>query len=220
MIGCFNKSKLKNDKLNLYNYYFAIPCIIWLISGGLLILIFNEQTLFYAINNNYSHFLDVFMHYASIMGEGEIIVPVLLSLFIFKKFRNFKYFFSALLCNILPFFLQQILKTWIDAPRPMVNYENPLWHIHFLPQWDRLHARSLPSGHSAGAFSFFCYLALLLPNKYKIFGLLLFVLAMLVSYSRIYLAAHYFLDVYCGSLLGWIFTTVIFGILNKYKFNP
>jgi membrane-associated phospholipid phosphatase len=39
----------------------------------------------------------------------------------------------------------------------------------------------------------------------------------MVGYSRMYLAAHFFLDVYVGSILGTVFTTVIFAMMNKYR---
>jgi membrane-associated phospholipid phosphatase len=154
------------------------------------------------------------------MGEAIIIIPVLLSLFIFKRFRSKKYFFAALLCNTLPFLLQQLLKSLFAVPRPMSYYKNPSWHIHYLKEWPLLFGRSLPSGHSVGAFSCFCFLSLLLPGKYKKFGLLFFVLALLVGYSRIYLAAHFLEDVYFGSIVGWITSTLIFSVMNKFNYIP
>jgi len=72
-------------------------------------------------------------------------------------------------------------------------------------------------GHSTGAFSFFCFLSLILTARYKAFGLLFFLLALSVCYSRMYLAAHFFDDVYAGSILGTTLTMLMFSIMNQYK---
>ena len=53
--------------------------------------------------------------------------------------------------------------------------------------------------------------------KYNKWGLLFFLLALSVCYSRLYLAAHFFDDVYAGSIVGAVTTTLIFSVMNKYK---
>jgi undecaprenyl-diphosphatase len=57
----------------------------------------------------------------------------------------------------------------------------------------------------------------MLPARYRPLGLLFFMLALLVCYSRIYLAAHFFGDTYAGSLIGGFLTLLIFNVLNHYK---
>lgn len=60
---------------------------------------------------------------------------------------------------------------------------------------------SFPSGHTMASFAFFgvamirCSLALSFP---------IFILACLISFSRIYLRVHYMTDVVCGMVLGFI----------------
>ena len=150
------------------------------------------------------------------MGQAEVVIPVLLLLMLIPRFRNWWYFATAALCNLIPFFIQQALKTIFDRPRPRLLYYDRTW-MHYLPEWPVYLSRSFPSGHSAGAFSLFCFLSLLLPQRHRVFGLLFFMLALLVCYSRIYLAAHFFADVYAGSIVGAVFTTFVFAIMNKYK---
>ena len=89
--------------------------------------------------------------------------------------------------------------------------------MHYLASWPSLVNNSFPSGHSEGAFSFFCLASLLLPEKYSRFGFLFFMLALGVGYSRIYLTAHFFEDVYAGSIIGGIVTTIIYSFMYQFK---
>ena len=175
-----------------------------------------RRDIFHAVNTNYNSAMDEMMYYITWLGQGSVIITVLAFLLLFPPFRNWWYFFTALLCNIIPFFIQQILKSLINAPRPHLRFYDKLW-MHYLPDWPYLLERSFPSGHSAGAFSFFCFLSLLLPPRYGKMGFVFFVLALGVCYSRLYLAAHFFEDVYAGSIIGTITTTLIFAYMAKYK---
>ena len=185
-------------------------------AGSVLLASYTNKDIFFAINTHYNDTADTIMYYTSMIGEGEIIVLVLLALLSLPRFRNWWYFLTALFCNIIPFFIEQLLKRVFNSPRPLIYLHNADW-IHYVNKWPYLTERSFPSGHSAGAFSFFCFLSLLLPVKYRFLGLLFFLLAIAVCYSRIYLTAHFFSDVYAGSILGTVITTFIFFIMTKYK---
>lgn len=178
--------------------------------------IFTAKQLFFAVNTTYSDSADTLFYYATYMGDGAVIIPILFVLLLIPRFRNWWYFLTALLCNLIPFFVQQILKAEFNSPRPFKYFHNAPW-IHYLYQWPYLSDRSFPSGHSAGAFSFFCFLSLLLPGKYSAWGFVFFLLAISVCYSRIYLTAHFFADVYAGSIIGAVTTSVIFVVMNKYR---
>ncbi|MFD2785999.1 phosphatase PAP2 family protein [Hymenobacter rubripertinctus] len=58
------------------------------------------------------------------------------------------------------------------------------------------------SSHAANAFVLAVFMALVLPRRFRVAKGLLFAWAVAVSYSRIYLAAHYTSDVLAGALLG------------------
>lgn len=70
----------------------------------------------------------------------------------------------------------------------------------------------MPSGHSAIAFSIWAIISLLYPNSLVI--LLVFVLAFLVSRSRIRSGVHSALEVFSGAALGVVITLLIFQILR------
>ncbi len=149
------------------------------------------------------------------LGQAEIVIPVLLLLLVLPSFRNWWYFVVATVCNIVPMLAQQGMKAWFDEPRPLKYFNDAPW-IHKLSHWPSLYHHSFPSGHTEGAFCFFCFLSLLLYRKHRHWALLFFVLAFLVGYSRMYLAAHFFADVYVGSIVGVVITTICYVLMTEY----
>ena len=199
-----------------YNPYFLLPFLMWVLGGGMLLLMFDKIHLFAMINGRHTTWADPLMFCATYMGQAEVIVPVLLLLMLIPTYRNFWYLTTATLCNVLPLLLQQSLKSYFDMPRPLGFFHSAPW-IHVLPYWPQYYSRSFPSGHSQGAFSFFCFMALLLPRRYAWVGGVFFMLGITVCYSRVYLAAHFFADIYTGSILGMVLTTTIFSVMYHYK---
>jgi undecaprenyl-diphosphatase len=70
------------------------------------------------------------------------------------------------------------------------------------------------SSHAANAFAFAVFVNLVLPRQYRIAKWLLLAWAALVSYSRIYLAAHFTSDVLAGTTLG---SLLAWGCVTIYK---
>ncbi len=199
-----------------FNPYFFYPFFIWIIAAGALQFFFTKEELFRVVNTNSNAIIDSFIYYITWIGQAEIIIPVLLFLFIYNEYRTWWYFVTALLCNIIPFFLQQLLKFYYDEPRPINYFHNAQW-IHYVTGWPVLYNRSFPSGHTEGAFRLLCFLSFLLPVNKRKYGLLFFFIALFVGYSRIYLTAHFFEDVYVGSLVGVLTTTIFYAIMIPYK---
>jgi diacylglycerol kinase (ATP) len=71
----------------------------------------------------------------------------------------------------------------------------------------------MPSGHSAVAFSIWTIISLFYPNSLVIF--LVFILAFLVSRSRIRDGIHSGLEVFMGGVVGILMTLLIFQILRR-----
>jgi membrane-associated phospholipid phosphatase len=199
-----------------YNPYFFIPFLLWVVLGGIALFSFDRQMLFALVNMHYNTSTDLLMYYATMLGEGTITSVVLLMLLWLKSFRNWWYFAAAMLSNALPPFIIQVIKHSVGAPRPLNYFKEAQW-IHTLPEWPRLMNNSFPSGHTCAAFCFFTLVAILLKPAYRWLGFVFFALAILVAYSRLYLAAHFFIDVYVASIIGTIFTALIIFLLNKYQ---
>lgn len=189
-----------------------------MVAGGILLLTFSKQQLFQFINTHNTPLYDTIMYQVTIMGQGEVIIPILMLPLAIPAYRNWWYFTTAFMCNVIPLVIQRSMKYWFDSPRPLAIFNHADW-IHVLPDWPVFLHRSFPSGHSEGAFSFFCFLSLLLPPRLRGFGFLFFLLALGVCYSRVYLAAHFFSDIYVGSLIGTVLTTIIFIIMHSFKYR-
>lgn len=202
-----------------YNPFFLIPFTLWVILGGFFLSSYNKQILFSYVNSRYSETRDIAMSLITFMGEGFIIIPVLFLLpLLIKKLRSWRYIFTALTANVGAFLLSQTLKSYFNEPRPLTYFDNTTL-VHIAKEWDHHYHRSFPSGHTTGAFAFFCFLSLFLTPHHKGWGLFFFAMALLAGYSRIYLAAHFFLDVYVGSIIGTVFSTFAVSVFYKTPYR-
>lgn len=64
---------------------------------------------------------------------------------------------------------------------------------------------SFPSGHTSSSFAASCMLA----SCFGAFSIPAFMLAFLISFSRIYLRVHYFTDVLAGAVLGSVCSLLV-----------
>jgi membrane-associated phospholipid phosphatase len=207
------------NKLNIpHNNYFIIPALIWVVVGGILLATVPRYDLFIFINSRHSPILDTIMFRATLMGQAEVIVPVLLLLMAVPTYRNKWFITTTVLCNLTPLIISRLMKSFFDSPRPVKYFDHATW-IHVNPDWPVFLQFSFPSGHSEGAFAFFCFLSLVIPPDYKRYGALFFVLACFVAYSRVYLAAHFFADIYVGSMIGFVSCTLMYAVMYKYKWK-
>lgn len=174
------------------------------------------QYCFALVNTHHTSFTDELMYYITWIGEGSVITIILLILLGAAPLRNWWFVITALLCNVLPTIITQVVKNTVGAPRPLKYFGDPAW-VHMDPSWPRLFTDSFPSGHTTGAFSLFCLLSMLLPKRYRYVGLAFFIIALSVAYSRLYLAAHFLVDVYAGSIIGGLSALLIFAVMKHYK---
>jgi len=201
-----------------YNPFFLWPFLIWFFAGGILLLFTDKGTVFRWVNNFYTDMSDMFFETVTYFGEGTIIIPVLILIMIFPQFRNWRYIIAAIIANVGTLIISQAIKSIVNAPRPLNYFQDAPW-IHIADTWEKHYHRSFPSGHTAGAFAFFCFLSLLLGEKYRAWGFVFFITAFLVGYSRLYLAVHFFADVYVGSVLGVALSMVTIGLVYKPSFR-
>ncbi len=164
-----------------------------------------DRTVFLWINNQWANpYLDAFFGAITWLGNGWIIFSLTAIFFAVKR--------PAYLHQHLPWIIGAMLLSWlcvfalkkiIPRPRPLIDFapliEAGKVHIHVLGEQLRYH--SFPSGHTQTAFAVGVYLCLLLPRRTPLF----LALAIAVGLSRIYMGAHFPLDVIGGGLIGAAF---------------
>lgn len=199
-----------------YNPWFIFPFLLWVLAGAFLLATYDKRALFGTVNMHHNPTLDVIMHALTEMGNGIGISIVLLSLLVFRSCRDWWYLLAAITCNVIPALLIQVLKGIFNAPRPFEYFKADSSWIHFEPGWgEKLFHHSFPSGHSAGVFSLCCFLSLILPKRFEWLGILLFLFALTVGYTRMYLAAHFYADVFVGSIVGTTTTLFCFAMMRR-----
>jgi membrane-associated phospholipid phosphatase len=148
------------------------------------------------INGRHTPFVDWFFKSVTHLGDGAILIPCTIML----VFVRYKYALAglaaALLNGMLVAFFKQVL--FLGAPRPR-GYLSPDT-LHFVEGVSVYARNSFPSGHTASAFCFAFLVAYAFQNNRITFFMLTY--ALVVGYSRIYLAQHFLLDVAAGAIVG------------------
>lgn len=143
----------------------------------------------------------------TLLGERTVIFPVMLALIAYAlllKRPRLAIHFAML--GLLTGVGVDIIKNWVKSPRP--------WGIV-----NQLPSFSMPSGHTTVSTVFYFGLAYFVtrsiaPKRSKLPYALAFITVLAVSFSRIYLGAHWFTDVLGGWLLG---TLVLLTVVISYE---
>ena len=172
------------------------------------IFIHADQSLFLWINNTLDRsWLDPVMEAATALGNGFYLFPlglVLMALFARKNFRRDFVLWAS--TSFLSFIIGTTLKHLIHRDRPLAalhpSIASHAIFVHVLGP--SLYANSFPSGHTFTVFSTASLFASLYPPLF----LPLYSLATLTGISRIYVGAHFPLDVLGGAAIG-LFSTFL-----------
>ncbi len=193
-----------------------MPYIVFVIVGAIVISKteqFDLHTQFNSIVGN--SFLDFFFKYGTHIGDGLFLILIAIVLFFF----NFKNGIFLLVSYALAGGFTQFLK------KVFFNFEmRPFFHHTFngLPlnvvEGVKMYSQnSFPSGHSTSAFClFFCLSIISIKIWQKI---LFFCLAIIIGFSRVYLSQHFFEDIYLGSIIGVVFSSIAAYIFFYSKFS-
>lgn len=192
------------------NRYFYVPFFLWVITGGTLLSLFSKDQLFLGVNGAHCALADWLVTGSTYLGDG-IAFGVMLAIFlVMRRWRLFLMGAGSLLFITL---VVQSIKHYVNDPRPIAYFADPEM-LHIVP-WISVHSGlSFPSGHTSTAFGMFCFMALIWNNKKM--GLLLFLLGLSTAHSRLYLSQHFFADVYFGSIIGTLCSTMIYWLF-EYK---
>lgn len=160
-----------------------------------------DQTLFRKLNGHRTGFLDLTVPISEKPVPFALLITPL-SLYVSSRFTDNYYDenSAALLgtSNALTVAATLLTKETVRRKRPMLSMDNIYFDKDFFKRNDRF---SFPSGHASISFSIATSLTLRYPdNPYLITGL--YLRALVVSFGRIYIGAHYPADVLVGALIG------------------
>ncbi|MET3978893.1 membrane-associated phospholipid phosphatase [Mucilaginibacter sp. UYP25] len=199
------------DVLHRIRYLF-IPYIVVLCACLVIKLLFSRSQIFFAVNGIHTDFLDSIEPYITYIGDGFVVIIISLLLALW----NYRVSFLVLTSYAVTALTAQVLKFSFDMPRPRIYFEDQLEKIHFVKGLYVLAVHSFPSGHTVTAFSAAVVITYL--SKNKTWGLLLFFVAVMVGYSRMYLSQHFFEDVTVGSMVGVFITMAWLSFIDRKKF--
>ena len=130
----------------------------------------------------------------TILGDGAVSMILILP----AIRRAPKQFWATLIAALLVAIVVQLCKRWGPSPRPLAVLPADT----FFHDGPGLRAVSFPSGHSAAIFTL-TGVWIISIRDHHLFKLLLIVLALMVSLSRIMVGVHWPLDILGGMLIGW-----------------
>lgn len=140
------------------------------------------------------------------LGNGFVLIPLMVVILYFIDKKNFvKNLISFLIIVSFGGILIQLLKNIFNKPRPLKLFYDILnQSINVIGE--QLREYGFPSGHTFIAFS----TAIFLMDRIKkpILNAILFVLALLVGISRVFVGAHFLSDVIGGMIFAIIFTNI------------
>ncbi len=128
------------------------------------------------------------------------------------------FFFFLLFAIVLNNFLSDIIKSIANRPRPnqclvdIYYISDGEWVQRTADMIARTGGSSFLSSHASNSMAIATVFYLYFKKTPKV----IFIVPILVSWSRIYLGKHYILDVICGLVFGFCVTYCLFILLKKY----
>ena len=194
------------------NSFFLLPYLLFLIWGSILFGLYDKAQIHLLLNSFHNSFGDAVFPYVTYLGDGTTVVIA----FILLMFVKYRFAFLLALSNLFSAGVTQLLKhtLFADVVRPKEYFKNML-DIHYVEGVENYLYNSFPSGHTTAAFTtFFCF-ALMTENK--LIKLFMFLAALIIGFSRIYLSQHFLQDVYAGSLIGVSVSLLVYSFAQNNK---
>lgn len=159
-----------------------------------------KNNLFLLLNTNLGIVADYFFAAWTYTGDGSMWILALLVVLKLKKKQYLPLLVSGFVWSTI---FTQVCKYLIvpDEPRPIKAIADTSL-IHTVKGVELHTVSSFPSGHTATAFTFYLLFCLLLEKRWWLWVGLLY--ALLVAYSRVYLAQHFPLDTGAGMATAFV----------------
>jgi membrane-associated phospholipid phosphatase len=186
---------------------------LYVLTGLFILILVPKGNLERGVNTYNTPWLDNFFLIVTEFGNGAFLLLIVFLLFMKRMY----YGILSLTCFLASTLVVQSIKRFAfpEAPRPISFFE-PTIDLHYISSLEIHRHFSFPSGHTSGAFTIFCLLAIIFKNKYL--AVIFFLLAFMVGLSRIYLLQHFFADTYFGAVFGTAITMMCYYFI-QYRTN-
>lgn len=178
---------------------------VFLLAGAVIIATLEHGNEILYFNQLHTPLLNSFFKFVTQLAEGPLFLLTIIIAIRFSYGKGLVLAVNALLVLGITTFLKHVI--FDGVVRPSLFFQGKVT-LNFVEGLEILRHNSFPSGHTAGAFGAFCMLSLLVSNKN--WSYLFFISALLVGISRVYLLQHFFRDVYAGSLVGVVVSSVFY----------
>lgn len=176
------------------------------------LLAFEKGEVVLQINQHRKPFWDTFFQYYTEFGNGAwILIAAIIFLFI-NYYEALIITLSGVLHGILVWTGKLIM--FSDSDRP-ASYLKDNSDLVLIDGFNHHMHHSFPSGHTATAFSL--AVILMLVTRRLEFSVLLFVMAIAVGFSRMYLIQHFFVDVYAGAIIGGFSSIIVWHYMEHIR---
>jgi membrane-associated phospholipid phosphatase len=216
MIGTETKERKQVKEVLRQNMSFMAPFLFFVMAGGLLQVLSTKREIFLFVNRHYHEYADWFFSYFTHVGDGLFCVLVILALL----FIRYGYALTAALAFGVSALTSVVLKRLVfaDAYRPRKFFESEPDLLRFIEGVKVHTANSFPSGHTVTAFAILSVVAFMVKDKR--WGVVIFCAALLAAFSRMYLAQHFFEDIYWGSIIGVSSTVFVWhSVMNRSQLS-
>ena len=201
------------------NSIFIGLSLILLVVLGLALLYIPQGELHLLLCDRHTPARDIFYRYYTHVAEWFPYV-VCVGLLLFSRIGDGVFASSAMILSALT---TQLFKHLINAPRPVTWFAEHMQDIQ-LPLVEGVKMNywySFPSGHTTSFFALAFVASIIISQKWPkcapAIQIVLFILAALGGYSRIYLSQHFAKDVFAGILVGTLITAVCYVIFHRYN---
>jgi membrane-associated phospholipid phosphatase len=193
------------------NLAFLLPGFLFWFSGTIWLLLSNKSAIHLWVDAQHFPAGDHFFKYITYLGDGFLIITIIVLLFLVNRRFSAKALLFAYLSSTL---IVQLIKASIpDNHRPYLYFYGK--NLHVVDGVSLLAGSSFPSGHSAGAFCLFFVVGSFTHSKP--IKALLGIFAVLVCLSRIYLNQHFLADTIVGGMIAVGCSAIVLAFLRKWE---
>jgi membrane-associated phospholipid phosphatase len=204
----FNMKEFLKHNWLFYSLYLFVLLIV-----SYYLLTIDKQNLHLNINTMVgSPYLDSFYKYGTHIGDGLFATAVGILIMTFNIRKGLFILVSYALAGGTASLLKKFVFNY-DRPYAWFDYYHKEIKVKIVEGVTMAGEHSFPSGHATTAFALFTALALITKNK--LMKALFLIIAVNAAFSRTYLSQHWLVDIYVGSMIGVVFTTILYFIFMK-----